>query len=553
MKSKPVPPEALFDIHRRRLSLPPRSPEKHKIVTEAASLYGVSECSLYRALSTLGKPKATHRKDHGYPRIMPREELENFCEIIAAIKIRTSNKKGRYLPTTGAIKLLETFGIVTSQGLVKVQEGKLKCSTVNRYLRAWGYDHHRLCRQPAAVRFQAEYSNACWQFDLSSSDLKHIKRPSWIREGAGAPTLMIYSVVDDRSGAAYLEYHCVYGEDIEAALRFLFRAMSPKNSSDFPQGIPEMIYTDNGPVARSQVFQRVMAYLNVDVQCHMPAESDGRRKTARAKGKVERPFRTVKELHETLYHLHEPETEEEANAWLIRFLIQYNRSDHRSESCSRIEDWLRHLPESGLRAMCEWDQYCHFAREPEQRKVGIDSCITVDGITYELMPELAGETVVLWWGLYDQEVFVEFQGKRYGPYCPSGGPIPLHKYRAHKKTALERRSDRIEKLAKVLSLPEAAHTDPALSDAFIASTELHSVPFTQPDPFLETSWSDPISARRDIAESIGLPLAKLSPEQLEAITHLLDETLVKEDVLERAKNILSSCAHDDKEVASDVE
>jgi hypothetical protein len=43
----------------------------------------------------------------------------------------------------------------------------------------------------------------------------------------------------------------------------------------------------------------------------MPKGSDGRRVTARAKGKVERPFRTVKEAHETLYHFHTPQDEAE--------------------------------------------------------------------------------------------------------------------------------------------------------------------------------------------------------------------------------------------------
>jgi hypothetical protein len=33
--------------------------------------------------------------------------------------------------------------------------------------------------------------------------------------------------------------------------------------------------------------------------------------TARAKGKVERPCRTVKEAHETLYHFHTPQDEAE--------------------------------------------------------------------------------------------------------------------------------------------------------------------------------------------------------------------------------------------------
>ncbi len=44
---------------------------------------------------------------------------------------------------------------------------------------------------------------------------------------------MIYSVADDRSGAAYQEYHCIYGEDVEAALRFMFAAMSPKKDAQF--------------------------------------------------------------------------------------------------------------------------------------------------------------------------------------------------------------------------------------------------------------------------------------------------------------------------------
>jgi hypothetical protein len=52
---------------------------------------------------------------------------------------------------------------------------------------------------------------------------------------------MLYSIVDNRSGVAYQEYHGVYGEDVEAALRFLFAAMAPKPQPDFPfQGRPRM-------------------------------------------------------------------------------------------------------------------------------------------------------------------------------------------------------------------------------------------------------------------------------------------------------------------------
>ena len=50
----------------------------------------------------------------------------------------------------------------------------------------------------------------------------------------------------------------------------------------------------------------------------------------------------------------------------------------------------------GERAMCNWERFCTFAREPERRKVGIDARVLVEGVAYTVDPNLAGETVVLW-------------------------------------------------------------------------------------------------------------------------------------------------------------
>lgn len=259
----------------------------------------------------------------------------------------------------------------TAQGLVKPPPGLLRRPTVNRYLSLFRLDHSRLLREPPAVRFQAECSNDCWQFDMSPSDLKHIDCPNWIDPAHGLPTLMLFSVVDDRSGVTYQEYRCVYSEDAESALCFLFNAMAPKSNPEMPfQGRPKMLYLDNNPVAKSHVFKNVMRALHIDWQTHMPAGKDGTRTTARSKGKVERPFRTVKEAHETLYHFHKPETEQQANEWLWNYLIRYNAQQHHSEKHARLEDWLRHLSPEGLQDMCSWEQYCRFARESESRKVG---------------------------------------------------------------------------------------------------------------------------------------------------------------------------------------
>src|SRR5271165_7093015 len=226
MPKKQLVAEALIDLHRRLSTLATRSHERRKIMQETANLYGVSEQSLYRALAQRARPRALRRSDRGTPRILPQDKMEYYCELIAALKVRTSNKKGRHLSTAEAIRLIEEFGVETPEGLIKAQKSMFKITTVNRYLRQWGYDHETLRRQPAAVRFQAEHSNDCWQFDLSPSDLKEIKEPVWLQPNKAAPTLMLFSVVDDRSGVAYQEYRCVYGEDVEAALRFLFNAMA---------------------------------------------------------------------------------------------------------------------------------------------------------------------------------------------------------------------------------------------------------------------------------------------------------------------------------------
>jgi hypothetical protein len=248
-----VPAEALLDLRRRLDALPPRHAERRALIDGAATLFGVSRATIYRTLRGQFRLKDLRRADRGAPRKMRRAEMERFCEVIAALKIRTANRKGRHLSTARAIELLEEHGVETPDGEVRAAPGVLNRATVNRYLALWGYDHARMTRAPAAVRFEARTSNALWQLDVSRSDLKEIEQPGWVdplRRGPPAP--MLFSVVDDRSGAAFQQYCCVHGEDVESGLRFLFDAMAPK-AGETPrlQGVPDALYLDNGPIAKS--------------------------------------------------------------------------------------------------------------------------------------------------------------------------------------------------------------------------------------------------------------------------------------------------------------
>jgi transposase len=91
------------------------------MIREIAATYGVSKTTVYRALHAYTTPRAVHRGDRGTPRVLPQDQLERYCELIAAMKLRTANKQGRHLSTAETIRLLEDYGVETPDGFVRAQ------------------------------------------------------------------------------------------------------------------------------------------------------------------------------------------------------------------------------------------------------------------------------------------------------------------------------------------------------------------------------------------------------------------------------------------------
>ena len=150
----------------------------------------------------------------------------------------------------------------------------------------------------------------------------------------------------------------------------------------------------------------------------------------------------------------------------MRYLLRYDDQNHRSEKHFRLEDWLANLPADGVCDMCEWEQICRFAREPERRKVGVDARITIGGTACQVEPDMAGATVVLLRGFFADELYGEFDAERFGPYHPESHPSPLHRYRAFKRGKGDERADRIRALADQLDLPISA----------LAGSDMHLAP-----------------------------------------------------------------------------
>ena len=112
MRRKQIPCDSLLQLHQRLEHLPPhKRPERAAQAAAMATLYGVSVDSVYRALREFNRPMAVHRADQGRPRVLQQAELERYCELVAALRLRTTNQNGRHLSTKRAIELLEDYGV----------------------------------------------------------------------------------------------------------------------------------------------------------------------------------------------------------------------------------------------------------------------------------------------------------------------------------------------------------------------------------------------------------------------------------------------------------
>lgn len=114
---------------------------------------------------------------------------------------------------------------------------------------------------------------------------------------------------------------------------------------------------------------------------------------------------------------------------------------------------------------------------------------------------------------------------------PDGGPIPLDRYRAFKKTRIESQADRVEELAAKLSVPRAALSGRPEIAELISERTVATTAFADPDPFQEFQYPNAMAAKRAIADYLGMPLAKLSAEQMERIQTIVATTLEKKKVL----------------------
>jgi len=114
-------------------------------------------------------------------------------------------------------------------------------------------------------------------------------------------------------------------------------------------------------------------------------------------------------------------------------------------------------------------------------------------------------------------IYVEHGDACFGPYHPVGGPVPLHRYRQHKKGKREKRADRVVVLAEALQVPRTVlEGHPALASCSVGIGSGVTAPrraFADPDPYREFAYTGRVTAKLAIAAELGMPLARLTEDE----------------------------------------
>ena len=118
--------------------------------------------------------------------------------------------------------------------------------------------------------------------------------------------------------------------------------------------------------------------------------------------------------------------------------------------------------------------------------------------------------------------FTGLRNRQYGPYSPSGGPIPLHRYRKPRSSATQRRADRIGELARKISVPRTA-----LSGVSESLARAAGVVALRSQPFVDSDYASRLDALRGVSDMLYRPLARLADDDLAFVNALVERTLDK--------------------------
>jgi putative transposase len=297
------------------------------------------------------KPKK--RSDQGNSRRLTPDDQDHILEI---------RKKSLHMPVSVFYEQLIERG--------EIKKYEISYSTINRLLKKHNLIGKSIVATPERKRFAHENVNVLWQTDLSHGPYVPIN-------GKNKKTFLI-AYIDDCS--RLVPYGQFFSSEKFDGLRIVTKEALTR------RGKPKIIYADNGKIYRSETLQYACAQLGITLAHTQPYDP-------RAKGKIERLFKTVQTRFYPLLQAQPAQSLEELNERFWRWLEEdYHRRVHASLNGQSPHEVFQSQLEQ-LTFLEDPSILETIFLKREHRKVKADGTITLNKQLYEVPSQFIGFSV----------------------------------------------------------------------------------------------------------------------------------------------------------------
>jgi putative transposase len=297
------------------------------------------------------KPKK--RMDRGNSRRLSPDDQDLVLEI---------RKKSLHMPVSVFYEQLIERG--------EIQKNQISYSTIIRLLKKHNLVGKQIVATPERKRFAHEKVNVLWQADLSHGPYVPIN-------GKKTKTFLI-AYIDDCS--RLVPYAQFFSSEKFDGLRVVTKEALIR------RGKPTIIYADNGKIYRSETLQYACAQLGITLAHTQPYDP-------RAKGKVERLFKTIQTRFYPLLQADPAHSLEELNE---RFWSWLEKDYHRRVHASLDDKTPHEVFQAQLKNITFLEDLSILETiflKREHRKVKADGTITLNKQLYEVPSRFIGHSV----------------------------------------------------------------------------------------------------------------------------------------------------------------
>lgn len=250
-----------------------------------------------------------------------------------------------------------------------IEKGTVSLSTINRFINKLKEEDNTLPKKDMR-RYEREHINEVWCGDSSVGPYLKI-------DGKKKRTYII-ALIDDAS-------RMIVGIDIFFNDNFV-NLMAVMKTAVTRFGRPKKFNFDNGASYKNKQIDLLAARIGSVINYNPPYTPVG-------KAKIERWFRTMKDLWMSQLNMNEFSSLQELSASLMAFVNKYNKTIHSSLNGKTPED--RFFEESSLiKRLSEENIEKSFLLEYE-RRVSADNVIVIDGTEYEVPYIYAKQKITL--------------------------------------------------------------------------------------------------------------------------------------------------------------